>query len=65
MADLSDRAEVADELGVTTRTVQLEREDFPEPAKRIGWVRPWERTQIARWGKKTLPLPRPGRPPKS
>jgi predicted DNA-binding transcriptional regulator AlpA len=66
MADLIDRAEVADLLGVTTRTAQryAARDDFPEPAKRIGRIGLWDRKAIERWGKTHLPLPRSGRPRK-
>ena len=59
MADLIDRREVADLLGVTPRTVQryTERDDFPSPAKLVGRARLWERRDVQRWKKKTLPLP--------
>ena len=64
--DLIGRQELAELLGVTTRTVQryTERDDFPEPVERLASGRVWRRRDIERWAKKTLPLPS-GRPPKS
>ncbi len=63
--ELVSRAEVAEMLGVTTRTVQryTERPDFPKPLGRLATGRVWRRADIERWAKKTLPLPA-GRPRK-
>jgi excisionase family DNA binding protein len=65
---LIDRDEAAQLLGVHPRTLERYIADaklgFPAPAKRVGRVRLWNRGDITRWGKKTLPLST-GRPPKS
>lgn len=61
-------SEIAQRLGVSTRTVEryADRQDldFPEPVV-VGGRRIWEWAQVERWARKTLPLPRPGRPPKT
>lgn len=63
---LIDRDEAAELLGVHTRTLERYIADkalrFPEPAKRVGRVRLWNRGDVTRWGKRHLPLPT-GRPP--
>lgn len=64
---LIDRDEAAQLLGVHRRTLERyiadEKLGFPTPAKLVGRVRLWNRGDITRWGKKSLPLPT-GRPPK-
>jgi predicted DNA-binding transcriptional regulator AlpA len=59
-------SEIAEMLGVTTRTVARyrTRDDFPEPLARLRGGFVWRRADVERWAKATLPLPRPGRPPK-
>lgn len=63
---LIDRDEAAALLGVHTRTLERYIADetlkFPEPAKRVGRVRLWNRGDVTQWGRRTLPLPT-GRPP--
>jgi predicted DNA-binding transcriptional regulator AlpA len=63
--ELAGLSEVAQMLGVTTRTVQryMERPDFPEPVERLATGRVWARADIEAWGRENLPL-RTGRPPK-
>jgi excisionase family DNA binding protein len=65
---LIDRDEAAELLGVHPRSLEryIEHKElgFPEPAKRVGRVRLWNRGDVTKWGKKMLPLPT-GRPPKS
>ena len=63
--DLLGRLEVAQMLGVTTRTVQryTERNDFPEPVETLATGRVWRQRDIEKWAKRYLPLPQ-GRPPK-
>lgn len=63
--ELAGLSEIAEMLGVTTRTVQryMEREDFPEPLGVLAAGRVWLRADIDRWAKQTLPLPE-GRPRK-
>jgi predicted DNA-binding transcriptional regulator AlpA len=60
-------AEIAEQLGVTKRTVQryVERADFPKPLGRLAGGRVWRRADVAALAKATLPLPRPGRPRKA
>jgi predicted DNA-binding transcriptional regulator AlpA len=66
--ELASIAEVAAMLGVNERTAQryVRRHDFPAPIDTIagGRIRVWRRKDVERWGNKTLPLPRTGRPPK-
>jgi len=61
-------AEVAEILGVSKRTVQryLANSDlgFPEPAERLSGGRVWRKSDIERWKRAHLPLPKSGRPPK-
>ena len=59
-------AEVAEILGVHKRTAQryIDRPDFPEPVERYRGGRVWRRSDVERWGREHLPLPRPGRPRK-
>lgn len=59
-------SEIAEELGVTKRTAvrYAARGDFPEPLARLRAGLVWKRVDVERWAKKTLPLPRTGRPPK-
>jgi predicted DNA-binding transcriptional regulator AlpA len=68
MTELASISEIAELLGVTERTAQryAQRSDFPAPVDTIagGRIRVWRRRDVERWAKKTLPLPRPGRPPK-
>lgn len=58
-------SEIAEFLGVSTRTVEryAAREDlaFPVPAV-VGGRRIWNRADVEKWARQTLPLP-PGRPP--
>ena len=63
--ELAGLSEIAEMLGVTTRTVQryMEREDFPEPLGQIAAGRVWLRANVETWAKATLPLPE-GRPRK-
>jgi predicted DNA-binding transcriptional regulator AlpA len=63
--ELAALSEIAQMLGVTTRTVQryMEREDFPEPLGRLAGGRVWLRADVERWAKQVLPLPE-GRPRK-
>jgi predicted DNA-binding transcriptional regulator AlpA len=63
--ELAGLSEIAEMLGVTTRTVQryMERDDFPEPLGQIAAGRVWLRRDVQRWAKETLPLPT-GRPRK-
>ena len=58
--------EVAEILGVHKRTAQryIDRKDFPAPVERFRGGRVWRRSDVERWGRKHLPLPRPGRPRK-
>ena len=60
------RRDIALMLEVTERTVEryTERTDFPKPRLVAGRIRIWERRDVERWAKKTLPL-RAGRPPKT
>lgn len=64
--ELASLSEIAETLGVTTRTVQryAERADFPKPLGRLAMGRVWRRTDVEAWAKRTLPLPRTGRPRK-
>jgi predicted DNA-binding transcriptional regulator AlpA len=66
--ELASIAEIAAMLGVTERTAQryAERSDFPAPLETIagGRIRVWRRADVDAWAATTLPLPRPGRPPK-
>ena len=57
-------AEVVELLGVPQRTAAryVQRDDFPAPLEQLAAGPIWRRTDVARWAKKTLPLPR-GRPP--
>jgi hypothetical protein len=59
-------AELAELLDVTKRTAAryATRTDFPEPLARLRSGPVWRRVDVERWGKKHLPLPRTGRPPK-
>ena len=63
--EIVSRAEIAEMLGVTTRTVQryTERPDFPKPLGVLAAARVWRRSDIQTWAKRTLPL-RVGRPQK-
>lgn len=67
--ELASVAEIAEMLGVTERTAQryADRSDFPAPVDVVaaGRIRIWRRKDVERWGKRTLPLPRTGRPPKT
>lgn len=56
-------SEVADMLGVSKMTASryAKRDDFP-PAIELGRGRVWSRSSVIRWGEKTLPLHRGGRP---
>jgi predicted DNA-binding transcriptional regulator AlpA len=64
--ELAGLSEVAEMLGVTTRTVQryMERSDFPEPVERLAGGRIWRRAEVEAWGRENLPL-RTGRPKKT
>jgi predicted DNA-binding transcriptional regulator AlpA len=64
--ELAGLAEVADMLGIAKRTATkyASRSDFPKPIQRLASGPVWRRVDIDRWAKKTLPLPRTGRPPK-
>jgi predicted DNA-binding transcriptional regulator AlpA len=68
VAELASIHEIADLLGVTERTAQryAQRNDFPAPVDTIagGRIRVWRRRDIEHWARRTLPLPRPGRPKK-
>jgi predicted DNA-binding transcriptional regulator AlpA len=65
--ELAGVAEIAEILGVTRRTAARysERDDFPAPTGQLARGRVWRRRDVEKWGAKHLPLPRPGRPPKS
>jgi predicted DNA-binding transcriptional regulator AlpA len=65
--DVVQLAELAEVLGVTKRTAQryIARPDFPQPAGRFATGRIWNRADVEQWGRDHLPLPRPGRPPKT
>jgi predicted DNA-binding transcriptional regulator AlpA len=65
--ELVQLAGIAETLGVTKRTAQryIKRNDFPSPVESaIRTGRTWRRSDVERWGKKHLPLPKPGRPKK-
>ena len=64
--DLAGVAEIAEILQTTRRTVQrwALRDDFPKPVGELaGGRKVWRKSDIERWAKKRLPLPRTGRPP--
>lgn len=65
LVELVSRSEIAELLGVTTRTVQryTERSDFPKPLGQLATGRVWRRKDIEVWARKTLPLTQ-GRPRK-
>jgi predicted DNA-binding transcriptional regulator AlpA len=64
--DLAGLAEVAEMLGIAKRTATkyTRRPDFPQPIERLAAGPIWRRKDVDRWAKRTLPLPRPGRPRK-
>lgn len=66
LEDLVGLSEIAEALGVHKRTVQtyIERPDFPEPLGQVAAGRVWRREDVLEWAGRTLPLPRPGRPPR-
>jgi predicted DNA-binding transcriptional regulator AlpA len=55
--------ELAEVLGVSRSSVfrYLKREDFPEPALRLGRSNGWSLAAVERWKTDHLPVPR-GRP---
>jgi prophage regulatory protein len=59
-------AEIAKALGVTKRTAirYSQRPDFPAPLATLSSGRVWRRDDVEAWAKRTLPLPRTGRPRK-
>jgi prophage regulatory protein len=65
--DLAGVVEIAELLGVTDRTAAryTQRGDFPAPIGQLARGRVWRRVDVERWGRKHLPLPRTGRPPKT
>jgi prophage regulatory protein len=64
--DLAGVAEIALMLDVSRATAAryVQRDDFPAPIGELARGRVWRRADVERWGKKHLPLPRTGRPPK-
>ncbi len=65
--DLVGITEIASLLGVAKVTAKryAARDDFPEPEGRLaGRIRVWREQDVLDWAERTLPLPRPGRPPK-
>jgi prophage regulatory protein len=65
--ELAGVAEIANVLKVSRATAAryVERDDFPEPIGVLARGRVWKRRDVERWATRTLPLPRPGRPPKA
>jgi hypothetical protein len=67
--ELASIHEIAQLLEVTERTAQryAQRPDFPAPVDTIagGRIRVWRSRDVERWAKRTLPLPRAGRPRKA
>ena len=66
--ELAGVAEIAEMLNTTRRTVQrwTLRGDFPNPVSVLaGDRRVWRRSDVEGWAQEHLPLPRPGRPPKT
>jgi len=63
--ELAQLAEVGQLLGVSRATAAryVDLPGFPAPAERLSTGRVWRRVDVAKWGKKNLPLPT-GRPPK-
>jgi len=59
-------AEIAETLGVSTRTAQryIDRVDFPEPVGRLAGGRIWRRDDVKAWAKGHLPL-KPGPAPRA
>lgn len=41
-----------------------QRDDFPTPVAELASGRIWQKRAVARWAERTLPLPKPGRPPR-
>lgn len=59
-------AEIAKRLKISPRTAQryVARDDFPAPAGSLDGRNIWRRAAVDKWAKKTLPLPKSGRPSK-
>jgi len=60
-------SEIAELLGVHRRTAvrYSKRDDFPAPLAHLRAGIVWKRADVEAWAKRTLPLPRTGRPRKS
>lgn len=67
LEQLAGLAEIAERLRVSRSTAACyaERADFPAPSGRLGRGRIWRRREVEKWGRLRLPLPKPGRPPKT
>jgi predicted DNA-binding transcriptional regulator AlpA len=58
MLDLVGVPEIADLLGTSRRTAfrYTRRGDFPEPAAQVRSKRLWQRPDVEKWARATLPL---------
>jgi predicted DNA-binding transcriptional regulator AlpA len=63
--ELAQLTEVSEILGVAPRTAAkyVNLTGFPAPIEQLSTGRVWRRADVARWGKRNLPLPT-GRPRK-
>ena len=64
--EVAGLVEIARMLGVSKRTAvrYSKRDDFPPPLARLSAGLVWRGDDVEEWAKRTLPLPRTGRPRK-